>query len=149
LQDPVDALVEETILARMEKPEVLAQLAAAAGDDTAAEASREVADLERQLDELVDAVSAQPPRMTSALAGRIEAKLIPQLEEARRRAVQTSVLPEVVTLAGPGARGRWEENTMAERRRIVRALVEVTIHKSPRKLGSRGFDPDLIEIRWL
>jgi len=147
IQDPVDELVEEAILARMERPEAIAQMAAAAGDDTAAEANRELAALEQRLAELADLVDAQ--QMTATLAGRVEAKLLPQLEEARRRAVQTSIPPEVLKLAGPGARGRWAENTMEERRRIVRALVEVTIHRSQRKHGTRGFDPNLIDIRWL
>jgi site-specific DNA recombinase len=148
VQLPVDILVAETIIEWAERPDIAARLAEQHGDDGAAAAAAEVVDLQQQLDDLADAVIGQ--RMTPALAGRIEAGLLPQLEEARARSIPRTVPTEVRNLVGPHARRRWENDIdVAEQRRIVRALVEVTILKSPYKNGVRGFDPDLVKIRWL
>ncbi|HJR04587.1 MAG TPA: recombinase family protein, partial [Methylomirabilota bacterium] len=147
VQLPVDILVAETIIEWAERPDIAKRLAERHDDEGAAAAAAEVVDLERQLAELADAVIGK--RMTPALAGRIEAGLLPALEAARERSIPRSVPVEVRNLVGPHARRRWElEIDVAERRRIVRALVEVTILKSPRR-GSRVFDPDLVDVRWL
>jgi site-specific DNA recombinase len=147
VQLPVDVLVAETIIEWAQRPDIAAKLAAQHDDDGATLAAAEVVDIQQQLDDLADAVIGQ--RMTPALAGRIEAGLLPQLEEARARSIPRSVPVEVRNLVGPHARRRWENDIdVAEQRRIVRALVEVTILKSPYKNGVRGFDPDLVTVRW-
>lgn len=149
-QEYVDDRVTEAILEVMEKPGIVAQLAAAQDNDDggAAEAAQELEDLKLRLAGFVDA--AADGAISPAALAQIEGKLQPQIDDARRRAAPSAVPPEVRKLAGPGARDRWEhELTMSERRAVVRSLVEVLIHRSPRKHGSRGFDPTLIEIRWL
>lgn len=62
--------------------------------------------------------------------------------------VPVSVPPELLRLAGPGAAARWDDLTPIGRRQVVQALVEVTINKSGKRLGTHGFDPNLIQITW-
>lgn len=147
-QLPVDTLVAETLILWAVQPDIVERLAAAQNDDDATLAAREVGELQRQLDDLAELVIAR--KMTPALAGRVEARLLPQLDAARRRAVPQDVAPEVMRFVGPNARRVWTDDlTVPERRRIVRALVTVAIQRSPYSNGVRGFDPDLIDIDWI
>lgn len=146
-QELVDLLVTERILWGLEQSGALELLAAHDGDDEAAEAARELAELQTRLDGFVDA--ATEGGLSPTALARIEAKLTPQIEDARRRSKLSARLPTVVgELAGPHARKRWETLSIPQRRQVVRALVTVTIHKSPHKGGSHGFDPSLIKITW-
>jgi site-specific DNA recombinase len=147
LQAPVDELVTETVLAFLEQPEVVARLLADVGDEDAAAAAAEVAELRARLDSFI--ASAAAGGISPATLAEVEGRLRPQIADAKRRAVPTSVPPLVADLLGPHARRVWEELGVPQRRQVVRFLMRVIVHRSGRAHGGRGFDPSRVEIVWL
>lgn len=158
-QLPVDATVTENILGRLEQDDAAEFLAekTRGDDDDVAAAVEELRDLEGKLEEFrlsAERVNGIPV----TLLERYEAKYGPLIAAAKARANPTS-LPPIVreALAAPDVRVYWHGQSgkpetaldMSKRRMLIRALVEVSIHKSTAPLGAHGFDPDLIEIHWL
>lgn len=64
--------------------------------------------------------------MSEAMAGRIEAKLLPQIEELRAEANQARVAPVLRGFVGLGLDGvmaEWWRRSLPERREVLRALT--------------------------
>lgn len=139
----VEEFVTDMVIARLEQPDVLAALAAR-GDQNAAGADTEAKKLQARLDGFVD--SAAEGKLTPAALARIEARLQPQIDEAKRRALVAPVPRLVREVAGPGARERWEKLTIGQQREIVDKLVELRVGRT---VQSRRFDfHRLGESRW-
>jgi site-specific DNA recombinase len=142
-QQPVDELVEAVVIARLSRPDVLAALAG--GDEQATRAAgEEVARLRRKLDEARDAWAAD--RLTLDSFTAMEARLRPMIADAEQRARPRIVPDEVASMAGPEAAQRWAQASVKARRRVVDALMTVTI--LPVGRGGRAFDPRSIRIEW-
>lgn len=141
---PLDRLVEEAILERLESPDVFQVLTA---DDEEAEAAFEEARvLQARLDEFV-AQAADPVNPISAKAlAQIEARLRPQIAAAERRGRAALKSPLVAEVAGVGARKKWKRLEMEQRREVVRALAHVRIDKATQ--GAR-FTPRRIALWWV
>ncbi|QCQ91761.1 recombinase family protein [Rhodococcus sp. SGAir0479] len=137
--EPVDLMVSEAIIARCEQMTGLQELV----DDDVADAEREAARLRAQLDDFCDKAAAG--ELSAASLARIEAKLLPQIRAAERRAAVV-VPPAVGELLGTNARVRWEQMPVIAKRTVVRNLVEITIDRG--KPGPK-FDPELIRLKWL
>ncbi|WP_288337821.1 recombinase family protein [uncultured Gordonia sp.] len=140
LSEYVDDLVTETILADLETKTP----ADYAGDDPeAAAALREAGELRARLDAFTD--QAADGSLSPAALARIEARLLPQIQAAESRAARRpSALP--AELIGSDARATWDRLELADRRRIIRGLVTVTINRST--VGTRRFNPADIDIAW-
>lgn len=157
-QLPVDARVTQTILTRLAQPDAARTFIPDVTDGHETDAAfDELAELERRIEEF--RLSAErPDGIPVSTLARMEAKYGPLIDAAKARAAPR-FLPPIVreALAAPdkdvwwhGERGKPETALlMAKRRMLIRALVEVTIHKSTAPMGTRGFDPSLIEVRWL
>ena len=141
--DLTDALVTETVIQRLSRPDASA-LFAQAGDEAMAGAVTAAIELRDRLNSFVEAAAAG--RVSAASLARIEAQLLPQIaaEEARARAAVTS--PLVAAMAGPGAHTTWERFTIADRRTVLRSLLTVRINPSTR--GTRRFNPNDIAVTW-
>lgn len=142
-RDPLDAAVVAVVCERLTQPDVLVGLAGDDGGEAAA-AAREVADLTARLAAFEE--SAISGGISAAAFGRIEARLVEQLEAARRRAVPRSVPEVVARVAGPDAVQRWLRLGLVEQRQIVRALLTIEVHRSTRPRGSRGVDLTGVDI---
>ncbi len=141
-QELVDALVEGTILRRLQQPDA-AQLFTQ-GDPTALQAAR-------------DAVEAIDARMANAAdmfaTGDIDAAQLARITErlrADRAAAAAEVdkaLPAAVPaeLIGANAPQVWEGLSMDVKRTVVGALVTVTILPSG---SGKAFDPDTVQVAW-
>ncbi|MGW8936028.1 recombinase family protein [Gordonia terrae] len=140
LSEYVDDLVTETILADLETKTP----GDYAGDDPeAAAALREAGELRARLDAFTD--QAADGALSPAALARIEARLLPQIQAAESRAARRpSALP--AELIGSDARATWGRLALADRRRIIRGLVTVTINRST--VGTRRFNPADIDIAW-
>ena len=145
-QDWVDAFVEETVLARLERPDIAELLAETRDDPEADEAATELEELRARLAGFVES-AANPHGISAASLAAIEARLIPAIVDAERRATVLRLPPIVADQVGSRARAGWAELSMPQRRQLVRALVDVRIHRSD-KPGSRYFDPSKVEIIW-
>jgi site-specific DNA recombinase len=143
LQAPVDALVCTLLVARLSRPDVLAVLAEP-DDEPRRQAAAEVARLRAQLAEGIQMVDAG--RLSLASFSELEARWLPQIAEAEKRA-RPSWLPDVVgDMAGPDAASRWAAASVGDRRTVLDALVEVTILPTTRRFSP--FDPSAVTVAW-
>ena len=148
LEKPVDAFVTETILQRLDSPDAARMFVR---DDEAvavSAASRELVELEARLEEF--RMSAErPDGIPVEVLARMEAKYAPLIEDARRRALPGHVPTVVMDLLGADdVRGHWHDVLgVAQRREVVKHLVEVTIHPILRR-GPAAFDASRIQIVW-
>lgn len=136
----VDDLVTETLLDYLETvhPAVFN-----AGDEAAAAAAAEARDLRNRLDAFTD--QAADGALSAAALARVEARLLPQIRAAERRATRTAV-PMLADVVGPQARLTWEQMSVPDQRRVIRAAATVTINRS--SVGTRRFNPQDIDIVW-
>lgn len=146
---PLDALIEETVIGFLEQPNLWQQLLVAQhdGDSGAAQAAKELADLEARLTQFEE--SAASGGISAQGFARIEARLLEQIEDARQRTAPQHLPPAVQALAGPGARQRWGEMPLDQQRQVLRYLMRVVVHRSSQPRGSRGFDPSRVNVIWL
>jgi len=141
---PVDELVAETLIARLERPDAAGLIPDAGHGIDLAGLRRDAASLRELLDEqarlhargLIDA--RQLTAGSAELRGRLQ-----QAEADLAGAAATSPVAGIAGRAD--ARRVWDGLDLGRRRALVRALAEVTIH--PARPG-RGFKPESVDIRW-
>jgi DNA invertase Pin-like site-specific DNA recombinase len=135
----VDKLVEEAVIARLETASSIDELA----DPCVGSAIVEARELQARLDEAAD--SYADGELTAASLARIEARMLPKIRDAERRA-QSVVNPLVVEMLGENARATWERWSVANRRTVIRALARITILPAPR---GRVFRPEFVKLEWI
>jgi site-specific DNA recombinase len=141
-EDLTDQVVVDIILARLNKPDVLELLADNDEDEAVREAVAEATEKRARLQTFIDA--AADGSITAAALGRIESKLMAEIEAAEARARRAStghVLDQAVGID----RAQWNTLPITTRREIITAMCDVVIMPAGR--GHRTFDPTLIEIR--
>ncbi|MCU1529759.1 MAG: recombinase family protein, partial [Frondihabitans sp.] len=141
-QEPVDMLVEETVIERLQRLDAISALTQ--GDDNAAKAAAEAeaAKLQADLAEAQRLMVAKEITLADFAAARRSWE--PQIEAAERRARPTSLPAVLLEIAGPQARQRWNAATTKERRTVLDALYRVTI--LPVGRGGQRFDPRSVRI---
>lgn len=147
----LDELVTDVLLARMARPDFLAELAASRGGDDGERAAvrEEIAGYERYLDE-VRAQAAEMQRFD--LVVDQEARLRPKIVAAQARLDRMAdVDPLVVELARSSApRVLWEDEErfgLAGRRRVIRAVMAPRVMPLGRG-GWRGPESNEARIEW-
>ena len=137
----VDDLVTETVLGYLESvhPDVFV-----GADEESAAAAREARDLQARLDAFTD--QAADGGLSAAALARVEARLLPQIRAAQRRAARVPS-PTLAAVVGPDARAVWDEMDLVARRGVIRATAAVAIHRS--SVGTRRWSPDDIQFKWL
>ena len=139
----VDPFVTEAVIRRLEGQDLINEMRDS--DDEYRAAADEAAALRRRLDGFTD--SAADGELSPTALARIEAKLLPQIEDAEARA-RIRFSPLVESVRGAGARERWEELTLIDRRELIRALTE-SITMSSIGRGRKSYsDGDGIDITW-
>ncbi|MGM1016769.1 MAG: recombinase family protein [Actinomycetota bacterium] len=142
LQQPVDELVTEYVLQRLEAPDA-AELLASGDPEVVLETRAAIAAVTARLSNAADLFAAgsidgdQLARITAA--GRVERDAL----KSRLAAALPSALPR--NAVGAEARRVWQECDTERRRLILRAICRVTI--LPAGPG-RGFNPDLVRVDW-
>lgn len=143
LQEPVDALVTEALLRRLERDDA-ADLLTSGDPEAARELRGQIAAVTARLASAADLFAAgtidgdQLARITAT--GRAER----EQHEARLAAALPPAMPS--DAVGPGVRAAWERYDVERRRLILSTVMRVTI--MPSGPGS-SFDPELIRIDWL
>ncbi len=140
----LDKIITPLIIAALDDKKMMARLAG--GDDKAVlQARAQVAALRGRLDGFRDAAAAG--ELTPASLAHVEARLLTEIETARKRAASASVPSVLRGLAGADhVQARWDEMSVAGRRKVVAALLEVRLdHSSTR---GRWSDKDYGRVRY-
>lgn len=121
----VDDYVQRSVWLRLIRDDIKDLLA----EDERADASvnemlEQIAELQGRIDRAAD--ECAEGRMSEAMAGRIEARLLPQIKELRAKASQARVAPVLRGFVGLGLDGvveEWWRRSLPERREVLRALT--------------------------
>lgn len=139
----VEDFVVEMVVERLEQPDILAGLAARA-DRQAAGATGEASGLQARLEGFYEA--AARGEISPAALATIEARILPQIDEAIARAYQAPLPRLVRAAAGPDARQRWERLDLGQKREIIEKLADLQVSATVR--GSRFSYLRLGKSRW-
>lgn len=147
--DPLEQLVCEGVLDRLDSPELAATLRGEAQNDPdAARWQAEVDDALTQLDELAAAHGRQEISQREWMAAR---RPIEERRTAARkqlaRANRVTVLDEYVG-AGEELRGRWEELPLSRQRAVIAAVIDHLVVRPPATLGLNRFDESRVTPVW-
>lgn len=144
--EPVDALVTTAVIKRLGRPDARAQMVPPPAD--VADLPGEAAALRARLDMLAAEFGADPHTSPSEYRS-MRQPLVDRLSEIQQRLADASPAPTLDDLAGAVDVGeRWSGLSLDRRRAVVAALLEVTIHRSSRPRGSKGFDAASVELTW-
>lgn len=139
----LDAFIEKTVRERIFKLEV-SEIPDAQADQTRKAARAELAELEQRLEEFT--TEAALGRLSAARLSKVEAKLQPLIDDARRRTKvvgSNKLLYKVVE--NPQL---WDDGTVVERREILDALGFV-IHVDKIGRGRRNYEAgERVRITW-
>lgn len=144
--DELDEFVEAVVIERLSRPDLAAALAAEADDPAVSTAGEEVARLRAKLDEARRLVDAD--RLTLESLADLEARTLPRLRAAEKRAQPRHVPAVVFDLAGPDAAQRWAAASVSARRQVLRALMDVRIGTAPARGPGSSMDEDSVRIVW-
>ncbi|WP_280269169.1 recombinase family protein [Nocardia wallacei] len=155
----LDALVEETVVARLELPDALTQLTAGyeTGGEDIAGLRLEQAALRQRLDSLADLFAAGDidARQLSTASSTLKAK-VSEIDTALASLGMRSPLSELegkddIRKAWFGTKeDRSDGLSLGSRRAIVDMLVTVTVLPAPkgRRANGKYFDPEFVSFEW-
>jgi DNA invertase Pin-like site-specific DNA recombinase len=148
MSEPVEELITEAVLYRLDTPELAAALAGAASEDAEAEAAHASVAADRaQLEELATAYGNRQVTFPEYLAARkpIEARL----EAGQRKVSRLTQTTAIADHVGDGAvlREAWRDLPLTRQRAIVSAVLDRAVVR-PAVRGRTRFDPDRIEAVW-
>jgi site-specific DNA recombinase len=144
---PLEELVADAVLYRLDTPELADALAGRAAADEQAAAVAEVLATDRaQLEELTDLYATRQIGATEWLRARraIEDR-IRDSERHLSRATHTEAIADLGR--GDALSETWAALNFSQRVAVIRTVVDhITIH--PGTSGARGLDPDRVEVHW-
>lgn len=137
------AFIVPLVLARLAAPDLVDLLAGPAPDEVAA-AKAEAAELQARLDGFY--AQAADGKLTPTGLAAIEARLLPNLEDARARA-RRQADPLILSVAGPNPGERWEALSVGQQRHIVSGLIDPLL--LGRSVPGSRFNPSRLgQSRW-
>lgn len=139
--ESVDEVVVRVLLTRLataDGPRLLGGNPAVL-EEAQAEAAALTARLDLSADQFADGL------ITGAQLERITARLRPRIEAANARARVAAPTPELAEFVGPGVVSAWSAASIEKKRKVIAALMTVTI--LPSGPGVR-FSPDQVKIHW-
>ena len=146
-----DAYVESALLRWLSSPSAASVFRS---DDAAiekAEKARQLcAALQDQLAEAREAAATLDdegrPKLSVISLGQLEARLVPQIEKARRESEEAGVPPTLRGLLGAeDVDERWERMTLTQQRDVLRSVLNVTLNTA-RARGVRVIEPGRITL---
>ncbi|WP_169814321.1 recombinase family protein [Nocardia mexicana] len=145
--EPLDDLIEETVLRKLEDPGLLVALSRSDADAAAAQAEAKA--LRDTYDKWVaEAIAAE---LSPLEIKQYKDRKLPAIKDAEARAQAAIPMPHVVAAAGPDARAKWHDDQVTPleaKRRIIRSLLSITIHPTGGKRTGYGTpaSPELIDV---
>jgi DNA invertase Pin-like site-specific DNA recombinase len=148
LADPLEALIAEAVLYRLDTPELAAALAGAVATNADAAATGDALALDQaQLTELATAYGERQITLAEMLAARapIEARIDAAKRRLSRITHTTAIEPWVG--ASSALRATWADLPLNSQRSIVAAVLAHAVVR-PAVPGRTRFDPDRVEPLW-
>jgi DNA invertase Pin-like site-specific DNA recombinase len=142
-RERLESFVRDVVIGRLALPD-LADLLTDDDDGAVRAAEDEVTELRSRLEGFYD--EAAEGNLTPAALARIEARLLPQIEDAEKRTRRVHASPLLASIAGPDAADAWDALAVEQKREVVSLLCDVRVLKTER--GQRVFDPDRVEVAW-
>ena len=142
---PVEDLITDMVIARLEAPGVIARLSGPQNQDRQHELQSSAVALRGRLDEAAHSfadgliTAKQMESITSRVKGKLE-----EVDRDLAAAARASVVP--VSAAG-NVRAWWESAGMERQRAVINALMTPTV-ATIGKSAPRVFDPERIHIEW-
>jgi len=144
----MDDFITGIVLERLRQPDIGSLLPTDNGSAEFAEAQAHVEELQRRLDDATTSMIAG--EISATTLGRIEHSLIPLIQEAKRSVRVVSVPAAARSLfANDDPVAAWEALSLEDKVRVIRSLMSITVRRSTRPRGSRGFDVDRVTVEWL
>ena len=146
---PVEDLIAQAVLFRLDTPELADALAGrAAADEQTAEMSEALTQDQEQLAELTALYASKSITAREWMEARnpIQAR-IERTEQAIARATRSDALAGLVG-NGEQLRGAWAGLNLTRQAAIVRAVLDHAVI-GPGTRGARAFDPDRVRPLWL
>jgi site-specific DNA recombinase len=140
----VEDFISALVIERLSRPDLASLMAPRDTDDGAATAAAEAAELRARLEAFYDE-AATGGLSPSALA-RIESRLLPQIQDAEKRARRSHSAPLLDAVAGPDAGETWSRLSLEQKRELIGLLCTIRILRGTP--GARSFDPNTVEIVW-
>ena len=148
LADPLEELIAEAVLYRLDTPELAAALSGATRADAEADSAQASVAADRaQLEELAGAYGERQITFPEYLAARKPIEI--RIEAGQRtvsRLTQTAAIEAYIGEAST-LRSTWAELPLTRQRAIVAAVLDRAIVR-PAVRGRTRFDPDRIEPVW-
>lgn len=139
----LDDMIVPIILKRLANKTVMARLAG--GDDEEVLAARaKVAVLRERLDGFREAAAAG--ELTPASLAHVEARLVVEIEAATRKAASAGVPSVLRGMTGDDIADRWEALSIAGRRQVVSALIEIKLDRSSTRGRHSRDDYDRVKV---
>lgn len=146
LSEPLEELITEMVLLRVEGPALSRALSTKDGDSSDVYQGT-IDEANRQLEELARVYADQRISLSEWMAAR--APIEERLEQAKSSLARTNGTSTVVEFIGHGTRlrERWDALALSRKRAILSTLLEhITIRPAVR--GRNRFDPDRVSPTW-
>jgi DNA invertase Pin-like site-specific DNA recombinase len=148
LAEPLERLITEAVLYRLDTPELAAALAGAPSNDEG-DGFRQSLALDRaQLEELAQAYGERQITFAEYLTARkpIESRI----DAAQRRVSRMTQTTAIEAHVGDGEalRSLWKDLPLTRQRAIVAAVLDRAVIRPAAVRGRTGFDPDRVEPVW-
>jgi DNA invertase Pin-like site-specific DNA recombinase len=141
----LDAFVSDILIARLSQPDALALFDDSSNDDV--EKLRvQVAALRAKLNLAADQYSDDV--IDAEQFARVSAKIRPQLATLEAQLRSSSTAPDLLDLAIPDIADKWDDVPLMRRRKVISALVDVTVNRVTRHGTGTGFDHEAVRVNW-
>ncbi|WP_187398986.1 recombinase family protein [Micromonospora sp. WP24] len=142
----LEDFVADALIARLSRKDTLDLIAPPSDEDDRQAAVRQFEELQERLEGWYAA--AAKGEVSPAGLAAIEARMLPEIDEAKERAQPANVSPVLRDLvSADDVPAAWESLTIAQRREVVALVAEVKVGKTYQ--GARRFDPNrLKDSRW-
>lgn len=145
---PVEELVTDAVLYRLDTPDLASALTGRAADDEhAAALSDQLAEDRQQLDELAALYADKAITVREWMAAR--RPIEERIDQAQRKVARLGNSDALAGLVGNGSelRSRWAELNLTRQAAIVAAILDHAVI-GPGSPGARKFDPNRVELVW-
>ncbi|HSH59903.1 MAG TPA: recombinase family protein [Acidimicrobiales bacterium] len=140
----LDAYVTLVVIERLSRPDVTEALAGVAQNPAVTGARQRAQELRAQLDDAVEQFTAG--KLTGATLAKVEAKLLPLIDDVEREA-RHALVPLEIDVPTSNVDVWWDGLTGEVRREVVATLIAAVV-VLPTRRGTRGFDPTAVRIEW-
>jgi site-specific DNA recombinase len=143
--DPVEALIADTVIARLNVPGVIARLSGPQNQDRQHSLQSESVALRARMEEAANSFADGliTAKQLESITSRVQSKL-EVIDKDLALAARASVVPA----SASGAVRVWWESAGIERQRAVIDALMIPIVDPIRKSAPRVFDPNRIRIEW-